>query len=554
MITVDKDDVLDAAGSQDSPVSLAKLLALLCGEPITFETLSEEARSTIALLLSTLQQTKLTYAQFNELLLLFNQDRVQRPFFDFFFLADSNDRAIDLQGLRTGVKRFRAFAMLCFGNFRFAFRRLSQERDSSRFAKLLEPWNVDHVTQESDLKARMPPLVRLTGTTDQVDAEATWVLGYLSSQLLSADRDALDLLLKEDESKKTAQEVTELKTLWKELQKLNGDLERERAKGRRNTIKYLTWDHLDVYVATSMRQRWEFENTFRFVADVFEKQLADLPRIRWFDPTQSYSDSVIDKGLVEALMLKRAKCTIYMVQESDTFGKDSELAATLAQGKPVVAYVPRIDGALLQDLAAELATRPLAYFKHRLLALSAEEFFDRRDNRETVAQRVRQLGIEIIADDLKARVQELLQRFAEFDRERRFYVISDEQARFREQNASAISAGGKLLAAIESVAADGRAKTIKSRHPLGMQVHLETGVANGVLVARSAPECASLIRGILTRKLVFDIESVIDDSTQRRLGTALVDKPTRSKFRFVTADECITNSFWNFYLERTEGI
>jgi hypothetical protein len=41
-------------------------------------------------------------------------------------------------------------------------------------------------------------------------------------------------------------------------------------------------------------------------------------------------------------MLRRASCTIYLAQESDTLGKDSELASTLAQGKPVVAYIPDV--------------------------------------------------------------------------------------------------------------------------------------------------------------------------------------------------------------------
>jgi hypothetical protein len=41
-------------------------------------------------------------------------------------------------------------------------------------------------------------------------------------------------------------------------------------------------------------------------------------------------------------MLKRARCTVYSVQDTDTLGKDSELASTLAQGKPVIAYVPDI--------------------------------------------------------------------------------------------------------------------------------------------------------------------------------------------------------------------
>ena len=39
-------------------------------------------------------------------------------------------------------------------------------------------------------------------------------------------------------------------------------------------------------------------------------------------------------------MLKRARCTLYLAQESDTLGEDSELASTLAQGKPVIAFVP----------------------------------------------------------------------------------------------------------------------------------------------------------------------------------------------------------------------
>jgi hypothetical protein len=39
-------------------------------------------------------------------------------------------------------------------------------------------------------------------------------------------------------------------------------------------------------------------------------------------------------------------------------------------------------------------------------------------------------------------------------------------------------------------------------HPLGLQVHLETRVAQGVLVVRSIPECAELLRRILTTKLI----------------------------------------------------
>ena len=52
-------------------------------------------------------------------------------------------------------------------------------------------------------------------------------------------------------------------------------------------------------------------------------------------------------------MVKRAKCTIYLVQENDTLGKDSELAATLAQGKSVIAFVPQLENAEVFKREAE---------------------------------------------------------------------------------------------------------------------------------------------------------------------------------------------------------
>src|ERR1022692_1131906 len=78
----------------------------------------------------------------------------------------------------------------------------------------------------------------------------------------------------------------------------------------------------------------------------------------------------INKGLVEALMLKRARCTVYMVQESDTMGKDSELASTLAQGKPVIAYVPQITD--VEARARSLYKYPLEFFATRFPVLKAE--------------------------------------------------------------------------------------------------------------------------------------------------------------------------------------
>jgi hypothetical protein len=56
----------------------------------------------------------------------------------------------------------------------------------------------------------------------------------------------------------------------------------------------------------------------------------------------------------------------------------------------------------------------------------------------------------------------------------------------------------RLIVASEKRIYDTRANTLKRFHPLGIQVNLATGVANGVMVVRSVADCAALLRRILT--------------------------------------------------------
>jgi hypothetical protein len=160
---------------------------------------------------------------------------------------------------------------------------------------------------------------------------------------------------------------------------------------------------------------------------------------------------------------------------------------------------------------------------------------------------MRQLGRPVASDKIKSEVYKILEIFAEFENKRRFQLIGREEADFRLKKKKEIEQAAKLLAAVESRAADNRAETIKNKHPLGIQVHLGTGVANGVLVARSAKQCARLVRGTLTWDLKFDIKKVKNPKTEETLATILSEKETGSRFRVVTKDECLTNSFWNFY-------
>lgn len=79
-----------------------------------------------------------------------------------------------------------------------------------------------------------------------------------------------------------------------------------------------------------MRDIEDFYFVGTAIKRLFEKaELAEL-KLRYFDPTQSFCEDRIEKGLVESLMLRRSKCTVYCAQTSETLGKDSELAVTLA--------------------------------------------------------------------------------------------------------------------------------------------------------------------------------------------------------------------------------
>jgi hypothetical protein len=280
-----------------------------------------------------------------------------------------------------------------------------------------------------------------------------------------------------------------------------------------------------------MRRRWEFEETAEFVSELFSRETIRRLNLRYFDPTQSQCGFRIDKGLVEALMLKRARCTVYMVQESDTMGKDSELASTLAQGKPVIAYVPRIED--IEAHAQKLRQYPLDFFKLRFQVLQAEGVLENPKLTPLLA-RLEPKFYEVINN--------FIESFTTYRQAQRFSLWASKEGEFR------ASAGNfdlicRILATAEQFNFNSRANTLKAVHPLSLQVHLESGVANGVLVVRSVDECCDVLYNVLTNSLDFLIEF-----NKKEGCTLLKEKISDSPFRAVTNYEKLANSFWNFYL------
>jgi len=107
---------------KEHPDDLSRLIVrFLCGKNYDPQ-ITDEERKLLGVLTANIEKNGLSHEQLNELLLLLNQDTVCKDFFTFFFGEHVNT----LDDLKQGVVNFRGFAMLCYGNFKFAYRRIAQ--------------------------------------------------------------------------------------------------------------------------------------------------------------------------------------------------------------------------------------------------------------------------------------------------------------------------------------------------------------------------------------------------------------------------------------------
>jgi len=422
------------------------------------------------------------YSQFNELLLLLGFDRITKSCFQ--FLVDQKTdykesaKICSIQQLERGVDEFRKIAILFFANVRRGFNMLAKsEEDLLYYLETLSPISLDVYAQ------RHKPILPI----DPIDPDDTYLMGYLVQNEIAQ-------MLKTNPNDETA----------RSMEKRRAEIIK---RGIRNQLAYLASDHMDVYVATSMRLKHEYYAVNKTISRISNHEhLKDL-NLRWFDPTQAYCEDRIDKGLAEGLMLKRAKCTIYLAQESDTLGKDSELASTLAQGKPVIAIVPSGDKEYVDELLALLKE------------LNPNEQIN-----------------NLIIDQLKVFDPGLAWANNEKSQQLRFWINHTDQA-----NKTVLM---EWLYDTVKKHYDKRAKTLKESHPLGIQVDIETGIATGVLVVRNFEDCAKLVRDIVLRNLSFSLKS---QKSQSGEYSYVIEETSGSIYRVVTGDSLLTNTFWNFY-------
>ncbi len=127
--------------------------------------------------------------------------------------------------------------------------------------------------------------------------------------------------------------------LLEKIERVHRAYESARKIALKNTETYLSMvSDLDAYVATSMRERSDFLKMAEFCERIFsDPSLSDFS-LRYFDPTLSAASHHEDKGLIECLMVKRAKALVLYAGSRDSFGKDAEAAMALSLGKPVIIH------------------------------------------------------------------------------------------------------------------------------------------------------------------------------------------------------------------------
>lgn len=205
-------------------------------------------------------------SQLKELLLTAGFDLIDGGFFALLCNGvptkyEDNMKIVGLKELKLDVDRFRKIAALKYGNFKYGFKRLAlmtTEDIKEELEDVLPPREGYYSNRTVSLEEINP-----------IPPEDRFLLGYITAN------EAPDPRLR-----KRIAKVQEL--------------------GKANQRKYLTYDHIDVYVATSMRKKGDYVSVAQFIEKVFRHQSLKDMKVRHFDPTQSYSNDRFCKGLVES--------------------------------------------------------------------------------------------------------------------------------------------------------------------------------------------------------------------------------------------------------------
>lgn len=525
---------------------------------------------------------------------------------DFFNVFLGYKIFIDYENLFDAVEKFNILSMYFYGDFKQAYNEL---RISNKVIILKKFSTI--FPNPSEIKRRASYFENRYNFDDiqKIDGYNLWVLGYLAYTNLDRINEARNDLLpiiresieKGIQNKNAFTELLYAKTklnradIWKAsfdysssplnlnpaldyqlilknaLKVCEGQLSETnindlRQKARNNTAKYLALTNIDVYFATSMRDPVNFTTTEEFVKKLLDhKDIKDL-NMRYFDPTQSYSHDRIDKGLIECLMIKRAKVTIYNAQESDTFGKDSEAAVSLAEGKDVIVYISRLfcdnpNFKLLYTDINDMMRKPFMgekeFLKEAITSLQNKKYGDSNEiegilgnfagKSDIIKLMLISKGYEILQKIDEQKIRDELDNYGYHESPKvkpsSFLLKNSKLAleldEIKENDVySEIGLGLRLWALTIMIQLELRALVFQDGHPLGLQTSPRDSIARGVIVTRDIEITAEILKSILTKSTVFYMDYA-------KYAALLREFNSKSVVRIVTRNENLAKSYWS---------
>lgn len=524
------------------------------------------------------------YDLFNSILVYYGAGPVTDCFFKKYFDPSSFG---SIESFRSAVDQYQIDAIRIFPTFTEAFDKMSCSSGIDNILKVLEKSNLAPYQARNEwtgIKSipddSLPDLGYISAkTVRQESAERQWLIEQIKQLADKLENgQPLDLIIKDLSAKKRNKIDTLLRKFdsvlahgmssplfnydydflrreSERLAPLNEDrlakMELTQKQALENLSVYLSADHMDLYIATSMRSNADYVSVNHFVRELFDHKLIRPLKLRFFNPTQSWIDDRVAKGLVEALMLKRASVTIYMAQKSDTFGKDSEASVALGQGKPVIVYVPKLNISN-EDIDSEYLfkiSRAELVKIHDNLPMP-EEIDDTIDDEAIVATILFHKLIECTDETICECVRSM---WADFDMYNESNRIPEElREEYRKwldniiDNESFLDIPSNVRKEIigvivaVSINFEKRAKVFREVHPLALQVILSSGVLNGILVARTINQCATVLESIIKNDLSLDM--IKDEDNYR-----VVEKHTNSTIRVISRHQLLRNAFASYY-------
>jgi len=561
-----------------------ELLAELTGREVNLDLLDLPsklaAEERIHTLLSESFSLTQTHDLFNSILVFYGIAPTSPDFFNHYFSPPAFG---SLEAFLGAVEKYQKDAIRLFSTLREAYNSLATSRSLSSALRSLEPKSTASYTQRTDWTA-----------IKEIEDERLPDLGYISAARVSkeaAERQAVKSFLQDLAKEVRRHGPSALEAVPEKIKRrmdsllrkfhtifphglfspLFGpdadELEREAARvapktedelarmnatqeiALKNLAEYLAADHMDVYVATSMRTDADFISVNHLVETLFKHPAIRPFKLRYFNPTQSWIDDRIAKGLVEALMLRRSEMTIYMAQKEDTFGKDSEASVALGQGKPVIVYVPKLVVDNLAIDTEELSKKSRADLISMMKEQSDLDITDIDDTFDNEALISRLLTNKLSHTADENLTESIKRHWADFDLYNEASRIPTEELRtayrawldrtIKEETTTIPSEIRRHIIGIlvaNAVRFERRAQVFREIHPLALQVILSSGVLNGILVARSVQQCAQVLSCLTENRLRLRLK-------KDELNYRLIEEITGSTVRVISRHHLLRNAF-----------